>query len=225
MNCLNPIKTALIFMLLCGIFSCNKNTNKSTTATYHITYTGSCYLGSTIVFSTNAPAGSSLLWKFSDSTTSTEISPAHIFPSSGIYSVKLIINGDSINYLFKSLGIGLDSTQMPIISGTKTWSHSLHFQASPDTGSASGYLIDTIYSKADTTFPVSWINGGNILILNDTLEFSKTGGDTVIYFAAPVRFYRIYPTAAYFRNTGKIEYYITDLISSGSKSTETYSSH
>jgi PKD repeat protein len=57
--------------------------------------------GNTVVFTNTSFLGISYLWDFGDGTTSTEVSPTHIFQNDGLYIVKLTVFGQC-NTVFKS---------------------------------------------------------------------------------------------------------------------------
>jgi chitodextrinase len=56
-------------------------------------YSGRHNVGDAITFQTTESLSAALLWDFGDGTTSSEVTPAHVYDSAGRYRVQLTVNG------------------------------------------------------------------------------------------------------------------------------------
>jgi hypothetical protein len=104
----------------------------------------------------NALAGCTILWNFGDGSTSTTLSPNHVYDSSGSYEVHLILNNDSTNTMSSSIYIGPVPVYTQLIAGPRQWKHTRVVTDGPTN------IKDTTIS--DTTFAVNMVNTRTISI-------------------------------------------------------------
>lgn len=159
---------SLPFIIAAG---CRKTAK--TTSAYDFSWSGSAYPGNILNFTTTAPAGSTLLWNFGDSSTATGATPVHSFAHPGTFAATLTVNGDLAHIIQKNIIIGVDAAQVSGLTGARTWSHTF-------TTSRNNYP-DTTLHYADTTFALSLITPISILVGTDTLTY-ESATDSFIYF-------------------------------------------
>jgi hypothetical protein len=122
-------------------------------STYDISISGDLYLGEPIQFSTNAPSGKRLLWKFGDGETSIETSPIHIYstvPSNGSAilddTVTLIVDNDIYQPNTSTFRL---KPGIRLLLGTHVWKggkFTMHGNCCP--GYTNHVLADTIFNIA-----------------------------------------------------------------------------
>jgi hypothetical protein len=156
---------------------------KNPQSAYDITYSGNLYIGQRLKFQSNAPAGSTYLWKFGDGHVSTQVSPEYTYYSiahNGTTiiddTVTLIINNDIYrpNYKFFKLKPNVND-----VAGNHVWKggyFSVHGNCCPG-------LTD--HSLADTSFVVSPIDeyavgawSGKLVYLADSNYYSNERSST-----------------------------------------------
>jgi len=167
-------------MLCCLVAACSRK--KSTTPLSSlpvITYAGVNMVGDSIIFDANEPAGSTYLWYFGDTTTSTLGNPAHVYSAQNSYQVRVVVNGQYNGaYMINIFNDPLYTMRLP---GSWHWHHI--YGASGVHG-----VRDTSYSDPDTTFTIRYINELTLGIATDTLHFQNSGvpyssGDTSLSFS------------------------------------------
>jgi len=174
-------------------------------STFDITYSGDLYLGDSIQFQTNAPAGKHLLWLFGDGESSIETSPKHAFlkpPFNGadiaLDTVTLIVDHDIYqpnkiaillkpgikwvvgNYTWKGGKFRMHGTCCPGLSD-----HALADTVFPVTawdeytvkcwGNNLRYLADSNYYSNERS--TGMYNGTWVIYTRDTLFFRQRTGD------------------------------------------------
>jgi PKD repeat protein len=205
-----------IFALFCA--ACKKE--KKTTV-YNFSYSGSSYAGNPVHFTTTPSSGSTFAWDFGDKNTAAIANPDHVYSAGGIYTVALVVNGDTAHGIKKTLSIGFDSLQMASLAGTRTYHHSTttHREIIGVGDSV------TVISFADITVSITTVDPATILFGSDTLflyssdtgtaifgysYFDNTGypasnhNNLAFYFATnKIHFYR---RSQYIRNYGQEDY-------------------
>lgn len=193
----------------------NNDTLKKMTKTVQIdpafdfTWTGVPAAGYTLVFSSTAPAGSTLLWNFDDGTTSTEVMPAHTYASNGTYYVTLMIDNDADHIVKKKVVLFGTAAYLADIPGTRTFHHTY-------TDAYPWAPYHTTYTRADAALTIRAPVPGTLAIGTDTLFYAgNTNGDSVLLFSAydnygGRRFYFYYN-----HFTGSMDYYKYVHISAG----------
>lgn len=182
----------LLFALI-AMFGCKKSQNVTTSQnvtcntaqSFHIAYNGStlpdenAMLGDTINFQADvlvsvkngynydyqpdALAGCAILWDFGDGSTSTALSPNHVYDSSRTYTVHLILNHDSTNIISSSIYIGPIPIYTQLITGTRQWKRTRVVTDGPTNVSTT--------TISDTTFTVNMVNEKTISIDSVYLQY------------------------------------------------------
>jgi hypothetical protein len=128
---------AIVAFIICfGTTGCKKA--KSAGPALDFTYSGALNIGSIVSFHSNAPAGSTFLWKFGDGSQSTDSVPVHSYQSSDSFTVSLMVNNNTGLSVVKRIYIGaaLDFTY----TGLKMAGNTLNFQSNASTSDV--YLWD-----------------------------------------------------------------------------------
>lgn len=90
------MKNILVVCSIFLLFSCGCKKEASTAL--FTTDKSSYYFSEPIILTNMSTEASKYLWDFGDQTTSTEISPSHIYHRPGTYLIKLKTNGDESSY-------------------------------------------------------------------------------------------------------------------------------
>ncbi len=162
----NALK-ALLLLLLCTCFlvCCQKG---SSGPSYVITYKGTLLTDSTISFSVNAPAGSSVIWDFGDGNANYGNWPAYgdyYYYHGGTYTVRAIVNNDSAHIATTKITIAY-SVPKPTITvpdGSFLFHHFYSFTVYPHPPN------DTTIYYPDTLLNLTNIDGYTVAIGTDTL--------------------------------------------------------
>lgn len=162
---------AILFLLVVVVAGCKKDRDP---VNYSISYSGSQYLGGALYFTTTAPANSSFLWDFGDSTSSSGFAPTHSYAHAGIFNVSLVVNGDAANIQKKTVYIGVDSVHQALANGRWT----CHVQ---DEGYDPISMKYTVYHYNDTSISVNSIEPGLLLFKADTLSYSSSTDSTLVF--------------------------------------------
>ncbi len=195
---------AVPVLLLCLAVACKK-TGK-TTVVYDFSYSGSQYRGQTISFTSTAPSTSTFRWTFGDSTTSVAPAPTHIYTAPGTYSVSLVVNGDTTHTITKTIGIGIDSTTIAAITGSRVYHHTKRSQIENSTGDTTEY-----FTYADVTIAIIQLNAVTLLFGSDTLFYlSRDTAKVTFNYVFEVKpgghETGYYNTLSYYPSTGKFIY-------------------
>jgi len=213
----------VISVLLLGFNGCKKNKDAVNPATlYDFSYSGLLIANDTISFTSTAPGGSTFLWDFGDSSSSSSPTPYHIYSHSDSFVVKLTINGDTLHSIVKKIPIGINPGFTYLVAGLRLWHHSFLFVES---------IWDTTYYYPDTSFAVNYINPITISIGTDTLYYSYSL-DSNLYFTRVYFIYADYvehPTGSeddlkFNHISNQIIFSRFDHISAGGNSTDIYNS-
>lgn len=111
----------------------------------------------------NALAGCAVFWDFGDGSTSTALSPNHVYDSSQTYTVHLILNHDSANIISSSIYIGPLPIYTQLIAGTRQWQRTRVVTNGPTAVSTT--------TISDTTFTVNMVNEKTISIASEYLQY------------------------------------------------------
>lgn len=208
------LKNLLVIILLlftCMFFSCKKA--QKTTVTYDFTWTTYLYYGgiSVINFHSNAPSGSSFLWNFGDGSSSTDSVPRHEYDIGGIYYVTLVINGDSVHTITKTVPAGPRSISC---SGTQMPDSAIHFYSNVVDDSSFLWNFGDGTTSTDSTPNHSYVADGSYTV---TLTISSNPASvvtkTIIIYKDPVYTHLMgglrlwHHSYRLFRSDGSITYY------------------
>ena len=171
--------------------SCKKNNTDNTNNTnpifngYDFIYTGTLYIGDTIIFHSTAPYDSTLLWNFGDDSMSTAKMPVHIYMQTGTYVLTLLINNDSASVIRKTITVtdppGCQYTHL--MSGTRHWY-----------GSIRPYM-QNYYTVNDTSFAVQVVNDITVSVGGINMQYcgyAAFGTDSVLEFTRSLPPYFFY---------------------------------
>lgn len=86
-----------------------------------ITFSNKPFVGESMAFNSNQPAGTKLLWKFGDGGTSEEVNPVHIYTKPGYYN---IIVTDNITTVTKQVTISAGCSRM---TNTREWDQQINY--------------------------------------------------------------------------------------------------
>ncbi len=132
------------------------------------------YPGKSISFTSTVPPGSTYLWNFGDSTTSTEASPAHSYTHGGMFKVSLVFNNTPSKILYDSVYISLYPSKSNLIAGSKSWHHNYY-----------GYFANgstMIYNTyADTSFTINRIDDFTLSVGSETLKYNRSDDSSFYY--------------------------------------------
>jgi len=195
-----------IYCLVFGVSGCSKssqNTTKMTTikstkplpSGFYLP-SGYCFLyaGSVVSFKTtfpdSIPAGSTFLWKFGDSTTSSSENPDHIFAQTGSYVVTLIINNDAAHATSNTIQIVsiLRSPYTLQMGGPRSWSGTTYSYIKewgaigPGTVTDSTFSVQVIDSGTITFLDNVKLRLGQIDTIDKYLVFTDCGDRTMTYY-------------------------------------------
>ncbi|MCF8449654.1 MAG: PKD domain-containing protein [Taibaiella sp.] len=155
----------VIFLCLLAILqSCGEKVPlPAKNSTYDISYTGNMEIGEKIIFQTDAPAGSQLLWLFSDGNSSTLANPEQVFYKLSYNgaaiaddTVTLIVNNDVYHRNVKTFRLRPNVGKLAGMRAWKGGNFSLHGNCCP--GFTNHSLNDTLFgiSVADSFTLKSW---------------------------------------------------------------------
>lgn len=152
--------------------SCKKDSPKNTTQLV-FTANGTSSIGDPFTFQSNAPAGSTYLWKFGNGDQSTTATPTYTYNRAGTYKVSLTINGssDTLNNYSKTVYISIGGNTMLKIANTWTWKGHYEFRSY-------GLLPDTSYDLSDTSFAISVESDTSIKTWGNSLKYYVPSGFT-----------------------------------------------
>lgn len=132
------------------------------------------YPGKSLAFKSTAPAGSTYMWSFGDSTTSTEAEPVHTYAHTGHCTVSLVVNNIPARTLYYPLDISRYPTQTPLIAGTKSWHHNSYRILQFGT-------IDDNFTYADTSFTVNYISDLKLSVGSQDLYYTSSNDSALHY--------------------------------------------
>ncbi len=127
-------------------------TTTVTSLTYTITCTDRAYVGDSVQFTTNIPAGIPILWIFNDSNTSIERSPKHVFRHPNTYNVIIVVDGDTGNLNSKNpsqiifVNKRFDPALVAMVGGVRNW----HVVKDSINYNKNWYIPDTATTYNDT---------------------------------------------------------------------------
>ena len=154
--------------------SCKKDSSpKNSTQQLVFTSSGTSSIGDPFTFQSNAPSGSTYLWKFGNGDQSTAATPTYTYNQAGIYKVSLTINGsnDTLNNYSKTVYISIGGSTMLKIANTWTWKAHYEFRSL-------GLLPDTSYDLNDTSFAITVESDTSIKTWGNTLKYFVPAGFT-----------------------------------------------
>lgn len=165
--------TAVLLAVLTIAYSCKKNSSKPKTQVM-FTASGSYSIGDPFSFSSNAPSGSTYLWKFGNGDQSTAANPTYTYNQKGTYIVTLQINGssDTLDNYTKTLYISIGVNNLQKISSTWAWKGHYEYR------STSHILPDTSYDLADTSFATAIQSDTSITTWGNELKYFVPAGFT-----------------------------------------------
>lgn len=114
-------------------------------------------------FEPGALAGCMVSWSFGDGASSAELSPEHVYDSSGTYLVQMVLNGDSANVLSRSVYIGPPPIYAQSIAGNWQWKRTRVVTDGPTN------ITDTII--ADTAFAINIVDKESVAIGATVLSY------------------------------------------------------
>jgi hypothetical protein len=157
-------RPVIFLCLLATLQSCGEKVPlPAIKSTYDISYSGNMEIGEKISFQASAPAGSQLLWLFSDGNNSTQVNPEQVFyklshNGAAIVddTVILIVNNDVYHPNVKTFRL---RPNVGRLAGVRTWRggyFSLHGNCCP--GITNRSLSDTLFgiSVVDSFTLRSW---------------------------------------------------------------------
>ncbi len=140
---------------------------------YEFSYTGSPYKGKVVHFLNTSSGADKFLWSFGDGTTASVAKPDHTYTNGGLYKVSLVINDDTSHIIKKDVGIGVDSTAMTLLVGSRTYSQN-------SVGQDSTYP-PTNYTYPDTIMTIKEINPATISFGDEVFYFSSFAGGVLVF--------------------------------------------
>jgi hypothetical protein len=141
MNAYAKSCVAIILFALAAVAGCKKPKSDTalavTTSAYHILWSylpipgvpsyASYYQ---FTFTSDAPAGSTVLWNFGDgSAASAAMTPTHTFTTSGSYTITLVVNGDAVHTVTRTLDVYWSLPHAIYCSTTWMKDSLLHFRS------------------------------------------------------------------------------------------------
>ena len=165
----------VLLVVLSIFFACKKEKKpaaKSTAKLFQIWYTGSPCAGSSVNFSSYDSFSRIYLWDYGDGKTSTAKAPNHTYTDTGVFTVKLTIDGDTSISKSKSIHIFPTPAYTHVLSGMITW----RCARSTYQGGR-----DTTYPPSIQSFPITYIDPATIIINSDTLRFRSSTDDGTHY--------------------------------------------
>ena len=115
------------------------------------------------IYEPGALAGCTASWSFGDGTSSAELSPDHVYDSSGTYLVQMVLNNDTANTLSRTIYIGPPPIYTQNIAGTWQWKRTRGVTDGPTN------ISDT--TIADTAFVISIVDQKTISIDSTLLKY------------------------------------------------------
>ena len=198
------LKYALAFVFIVAVFSCTKEKNSAISYKFSFLETGTG--GLHVMFSSNAPAGSTFLWNFGDGTTSTESAPIHDYSFAGYYPVVMIINNDRAH---------ADSQEVvikPIVPPPPPPPPSFL----PPAGTFSFHHFDIVYfcdGRQDTvqdygyvSLSITNIDSVTLSVYSDVLAYSTSNDSTTFYYETIVGVGSNYNSFTYNRRSNTMQY-------------------
>lgn len=143
--------------------------NSASMSPFYISTKGGYYVNQRITFSCRLPVGLDAEWVFSDGYTTHEQSPVRTFTSTGIITVKVVINGDSsnANWLNPTLSIEIRKPYDPSVvrkmEGMRTWHVVEDSLITPYTDNYK------ILRRYEDTFAIQVLSDTSILVKGHTL--------------------------------------------------------
>jgi PKD repeat protein len=158
MNIYRRLHFAVILFVLVVAIGCKKPKSDPApaTSTYHISWTYQSVSGVPpgnyqFAFTTDAPAGSTVLWNFGDGSVNTMMAPTHVFTTTGSYVITLVVNADTAHMVSKTLDVYQSLPHAIYYSATWMKDSAVHFSSNVPRDSTFAWDFGDGTTSADST--------------------------------------------------------------------------